>query len=392
MNTGRPGLAAAISPELVALALVVVVGGSLILAAMGGGGDRNGSDGNGATPTAATETPEPTPSGSPAVDQADISAAISVNDRLAASGAILGALLDAPTLDAPSLVTEIRTIAATARNGTAVADRLRRRGGSAEVAGSLAALYGDLLDAAAVALSTPLADTATLTATARRILVRLGDLPAMTAGLTALLAPTTAPTLGPPGTSPSPTVSPPSPSPSDGTPGSSPSPTASPSPTPPPGPGPNQLADAGFESGTGLPWELYLESSDAVATLTADTSTAEEGVTSARIEIAAGSSSRAGISLRQGGIALIPGERYVFRAALRAAAAREVGLRVVSTGGEAYGTRIFTVGTGWTIAAFEFTALVFDASAYWEIDLGRATATVWVDGAWFGEAGAPSGS
>ena len=392
MNGRRPGLAEAISPELVALALVVVLGGSLLLGITVSGAGL-GADGGDATPTAVPETPAPTPSRSAAVDQADVSLAISVNDNLSASGADLSTVLAAPSLDAPALVTAIREIAATARYGTAVADRLRQRSGSATVGARLAVLYGDLLDAAAVASSTLLTDTATLTAIARQIVVRLGDVPAVTAELTTLLAPASAPSSGPPSASPSPTGSAPGPSPSGETPSPSAtpetSPTATPSPTPPPGPGPNQLAAAGFESGVGLPWELHLEASDAMATLVADTSTAEQGTTSARIDISAGSSSRAGVSLRQGNISLVPGQRYVFRVALRATVPREVGLRVVSIGGDTYSTRIFTVGNEWMIATFEFTAVVSDTSAYWEIDVGRSNTTVWVDDAWLGEAAIP---
>jgi hypothetical protein len=109
------------------------------------------------------------------------------------------------------------------------------------------------------------------------------------------------------------------------------------------------------------------------------TASAFEGERSARIDITVASDARTGISLRQTGIEVAQSHRYVCRVALRAAADREVRVRVASASGATYGTRLLTVGPTWTLVEFEFGSFVEDPSAVFEIDLGRSATTTWVD-------------
>ena len=63
---------------------------------------------------------------------------------------------------------------------------------------------------------------------------------------------------------------------------------------------------------------------------------------------------------------------------------RDLRVAIVSASGVAYGSRVFTVSTGWTELRFEFTPLASDPSAFFEIDLGRSDGGVWIDAAAFG--------
>ena len=83
--------------------------------------------------------------------------------------------------------------------------------------------------------------------------------------------------------------------------------------------------------------------------------------------------------MRQAGIEVAASRRYVCKVALRAAADREVRVRVTSSSGATYGTRLVTVGPAWTVVEFEFGSFVQDPAAVVNIDLGRSAITTWVD-------------
>lgn len=159
-----------------------------------------------------------------------------------------------------------------------------------------------------------------------------------------------------------------------------PSPTAPPATVPPSSvPLDGQVQNPGFEATDPSPWDLALEAPAAASMTIDDTASAFEGGRSARIDITVPSDARTGISLRQAGIKVAQSHRYVCRVALRAAADREVRIRVASASGATYGTRLLTVGPTWTLVEFEFGSFVEDPSAVFEIDLGRSATTTWVD-------------
>ena len=99
--------------------------------------------------------------------------------------------------------------------------------------------------------------------------------------------------------------------------------------------------------------------------------------------ISLGSTTYAGISLRQAGLALEAGRQYVLSVATRAAAARDVRVRVASAAGAQYFGRIVSVTPEWASETFVFTASVGDPAAVLELDLGRADDTTWFDGVSF---------
>ncbi len=161
--------------------------------------------------------------------------------------------------------------------------------------------------------------------------------------------------------------------------GPSGSPTSSARPT-----GPNQLANPGFETGVGPPWQLLLGASGA-ATLTTDRTSPFEGAASARMDIASATDERSGVAVVQGDLALAAARQYTCRIAVRAAAAREIVVRVVTSAGLTYGTRLFEAGPTWTTVTFDFTPLTSAPIASFEVDLGRSTATTWLDAAYLGQ-------
>ncbi len=63
----------------------------------------------------------------------------------------------------------------------------------------------------------------------------------------------------------------------------------------------------------------------------------------------------------------------------RAAAAREVRVRITSSIGDSYLTRVLTTGVAWTKSSITFTAPVTDPDAVLAIDFGRWDQTTWID-------------
>ncbi len=182
---------------------------------------------------------------------------------------------------------------------------------------------------------------------------------------------------------PSPTPSPPTVTP---TPVASPTPTKAPT-APPATAAPSRLPliglveNPGFEAPEADPWVLVTQF-PAAATFAIDTAaTPFEGAQSGRVDASVPSDDLTGISLRQAGIQLAQGNRYLCRISLRAETAGQVRVRVVSASGATYGTRVWAVGPEWTIFTFEFGTFVADPDAILEIDLGRSAATTWVDAA-----------
>ena len=152
----------------------------------------------------------------------------------------------------------------------------------------------------------------------------------------------------------------------------------------------NVLVNPGFESGVGPPWELSVSGSGA-ANWTADQVDHAGGTTSARVDISVAGDERAAVAVRQGGLPIVAGSRYVATISVRSDAAREVRLRIASAAGDTYATRLFTVGPAWQVLTIDSTVFATDPNAYIEIDLGRFAATTWLDDASFGQVAATGG-
>jgi hypothetical protein len=209
------------------------------------------------------------------------------------------------------------------------------------------------------------------------------QLPELQKALDALAEP---PTPAPSKPSPSPTPTPvptktPAPTPTP-TPTGTPAPSGNPTESLPVATGPEQVTNGGFEDGVDQPWQLFL-GPGAAATLAADPAEAGAGASSARIDITSGSLAYAGISLRQAGLSLEPGQQYALTVSMRSTAIRDVRVRIASSASAQYFGRIVSATPQWSSQTFVFTAGVGDPNAVLELDLGRAEATTWFDGVSF---------
>ena len=77
--------------------------------------------------------------------------------------------------------------------------------------------------------------------------------------------------------------------------------------------------------------------------------------------------------------ALGQGVTYVVNLSVKAAAAREVTVRLIAAGGQITASRVLQVGTTWSDISFEVTHLAADPNVQLSLDLGRSDATVWFD-------------
>jgi hypothetical protein len=364
-----------LGPERLAAVLSVLLAVAVIAAANWPAGP--GDDGS---------VPEPTPpasvlpSATPLVEPALIESFEVLHSRLVATGDALRQELLATQLETPEIATLLRNLNANARFGIESADRLARTPRAADLAGDLRAYYEELIAIAGRGLGATLSNTEAYRSSAAEILVALERLAEFDDRLQALNRPGGQ-------ASPSPSAPPsPSPSASPSASGSAPA-SASPEPTPaessaPPSAAPTRppgeaLDNAGFEQGVEVAWELHVESGSADLVADADP---YEGLVAARVEITGGTDVRSGITLRQAGVRLSAGTRYVASVALRAEVPREVRVRIASDNAKVYGTRLFSVGTEWQVYAFDFLPFESD-TAYFELGLGRSDAAVSVDAA-----------
>ncbi len=375
-----------VGPEHVAaiMSAVLVLGGLGVASAIGA------SDGNARRPTGPQASLAPTPTPHPFLSRAR--SALDLHERLAAERDLLEAALAKSGFDAAGVVTAVRKINASVSVNVAIARTLVEVPGSREVGEALLEFYTSVAKEADATLGISLADEAGYRAGAERLLAALEPIDTLQEQLEALIAvaratpaptPSRQPSGTPPATpapTPAPATPPPTPTPTAVPPTRTPAPVATPAPTAAsPLPLNGEVGNPGFEADTASPWTLVVEA-PWTATLTIDDAApAYEGSRSARIDIPAASEARSAISLRQGGIAVAQGRRYLCRLALRAATERDVRVRVASSAGATYGTRLVTVGPTWAIVEFEFGAFVEDPAAVIEIDFGRSTATGWVD-------------
>jgi hypothetical protein len=368
-----------VGPELLAAILaavvVAIVGGGLVA---GGTSAVVEPSSSGQAPPSAGTTAEATP----AVDETAIAALLALNDRLTAAREALDAALAASIFEPSDVATVLRSLNADVVQAAAIAPILERLPASEAVGARLTKYYDDLHQHVSDALVASVQNAPAYRSAAKSTSTILAEVPALNAALEALLIGHTIPSSSPsaPSSTPAPSSSAP---PAETPPPSTPSIPASPSVS-------SGLVNTGFETGVGPPWELSVSGSGA-ATWVADQAQDAGGTTSARVDITVAGEERAAVAVRQGGLSIVAGSRYVATIAVRAEATREVRLRIASAAGDTYATRLFTVGPGWQVLTVDSTVFATDPNAYLEIDLGRFTATTWLDDASFAQVAATGG-
>jgi carbohydrate binding protein with CBM4/9 domain len=321
----------------------------------------------------------------PPVDPLVVDLLRALNQRLVSDSLSLQRELDRPNLRAAEVVSLIRQINAAVLFGTDRVSALGGYTGPDEPGGQLAALYDGI-----TASATQTLDNSVRNETAYRagggVLVKLIDeVPALQAALEALLV--APPASAAPTPTPSASAPPSTPTPTESTSSPSAPPSAPPSSAPPTAVADEQIENGDFEAGVGAPWALLVVPGSS-ATVTADASAPASGKTAARVDITSGSDAYGGISMRQAGLQLVTGGRYTIGLSARAAADREIRVRIASTDGSTYLTRLSPVGVAWTGSAFTFIATVTDPNAVLEVDFGRSTVTTWIDAVSFRPAAA----
>lgn len=373
----RPGRGPA--PEIIGAAIAVIVLAVIGTAVLAGGG-RPAVAGPSSSPATAETSAAPTPE--LPVDPQVVALLHELNQELVASAQALQKELDRATLRTADVATEIRLINQRVAFG---ADKVKALGGALgknEPGGKLGAVYSDIAGTAAETLKASINNAAAYRIGAGALIKEIGTIPPIQDALEALLLVSPSPSLGPSPSSAAPsTAAPPSATP---TPAPTPTPTAEPSgspeETPSPSPiaaGPEQVTNGGFESGL-PPWQLLL-TAGAAATPTIDPASPATGKASARVDISASSDAYGGITLQQAGLDLQAGGLYTLVLSAKATTDRDVRIRVASTTGDAYLTRLVTVGPAWVPSSFTFTAPISDPNGVLEIELGRSTVTTWID-------------
>jgi Carbohydrate binding domain len=369
------------APEIVGAALAVIV-----LAVVGTSVIAGGASPEVVGPSAAPSSSRPTvqPTVAPPVDPAVVHLLHELNQQLLGhSQALQRELARARlrTADVAALIRQVNTAVAVGENAVAGLGGFL---GPEQPGGRMSAAYQDIAASASDTLDASVRNEPAYRAGGGIIVKQIAELPALQAALEALLvlpspsiAPSASPSPSPPPPTPSPSVAPPTPSPAPSSAAPS-SASGAPSGGVPPPAGSEQLSNGDFEAGVGPPWAL-LVGAGAAATITADTMAPASGHTDARIDITSGSDAYAGISLQQPGLRLVAGGQYTVTLAARGATDREIRVRIASTVGASYLTRVATVGTAWTPLSFTFTAPVTDGNSVLEIDLGRSTVTTYID-------------
>lgn len=367
-----------LGPEAVAAVLVVVLYGTVTLANLpaaprvGGSAERPpGSHGLTGTPAAASPTPNP--------HRSDILAVLEMDRRLLENRTELVRLLHPDAFRSSEVATVLRRINATVQDGLEPAGRLSLDSTTSVLGSQLEFLYANARSIATDALRAPLSSDG-YRAAAEAIVDSFAELPPIDARLTLLLAADSPG--GSPAASGGPIASPTATTRRTPGPSSSPGPTStSPSASPTATSHAERLANPGFETGL-APWRLVLAGPEDRATTAPDAPLSGNGSTSLRVELVS-TTARAGIAVRQDGVTLDAGARYSVRITVRASAARDIRLRVIGPNEETFTVRLATVGPTALVATLVFTALLDEPSAAFQIDLGGATGTVWLDDASF---------
>jgi hypothetical protein len=366
-------------PEIVAAVLVVIMVAAVGSGLVAGGEPR---DDAGASPSAAASPTGQAAGPSPIVDPSVVGLLKVLNQRLVLGADSLGTALDAAPFRTGDVAAGIRQLNTTASLAAEYIPLLGGQTGPEEVGGRLAALYAAIGEEASSTLDASVTNEVEYRAGADRIIALIAGIPALQARLEELartLPSSARPRVSSrPSPSIAPTVAPATPTAVPATPTAPPSvapPSAGAEPSAVPG---EQIQNPGFESGVGPPWELRVDAGS-TATLSPDTTEPGAGQTSARIDILAGSTAFAGISLRQPGLSVESGRNFRLTIAIRAASPREVRVRIASLAGASYLTRTVSVTTTWSTQTFDFIGPISDANASVEIDLGRSNVTTWLD-------------
>ncbi|MGZ8502194.1 MAG: carbohydrate binding domain-containing protein [Candidatus Limnocylindrales bacterium] len=389
------GLAAAVAPEGVAAVLAIALVAGLLTVRLAG------LSGIGLAPTPGPSdgaSPRPTIAG-PVVDRVAINTALGVNQRLLDFGRSLQAELDKPPVNAGNVrATFSQDMSPQLFAGAPAAARLQDAPATALVGADLNVVYGQLRTLIDEANDFRLSNETAWRTSASAVVEALKALPSidlrletLRAGLpdpNAPVAPSVPPpsavaTDSPPPSEPpvttAPSVPPPTAPPTAGStvpPSLVPSPTSS-----PPLAESNQLQNPGFETGPD-PWRLVVANPSVKAAFVLDTASPHSGTTSARIDVIASDGIPQSISLQQAGVTLEQGAKYRVSIALRAAADRQVRIRVTSSTPPAQtygGSGPLLVGSAWTVQTFEFDTAVGGGGRLFSIELGQAGGSVWID-------------
>jgi hypothetical protein len=371
MNLRRPGDFS--SPESIASALVGLLAVGVIaaqaFAGLGGPPTLTASPGPSAVSSAA-------PTMNPEIRHA-LATALLVNQSLASRGAALEAALAVQPPIAADIAEHLRSVNADLTAGKEAADRLRLGDATANLGADLAAFYDGLLAQTTATLGNSFRNTDAYVEGARAVIDLLAPLPALNDRITDALvgrsgvtpSPGGSAATTPPPTSPSPPTLPPA------------TPTIPPQSFPPsaqPSGAPLSLVfNPGFEDGVNG-WQLQL-TDGAQAALAHEPLGGPDGSAAARVDITTGSPARSGIALLSDVFVLSRGENYVVDLWVKSAAAREVSVRLVATGGQVTASRVLQAGTTWSEISFDVTYLAADPNVQLSLDLGRSNATVWFD-------------
>jgi hypothetical protein len=360
-------LASRISPELVAavLSLIVVVALFGVRAPSGSAGGPGASQ---------TPTPSVGPTASdalPALVRSALETIVVINQRLAAGGQDLERELARTAPRAPEIAVVLPRLTAMVTGAAQPVTVLVADPTTATLGSRLDTIYGTMADLIRAAQRESVQNAAAYVKAGKAVAALIRELEPLTARARAILAgriesPVPSPTSS---ATPAPTASVPASS------GPLPS-TSTRSPAPSVIEG-GLIVNGGFEEGI-QPWVLELVP-PAAGTLVVDTAGPGAGTASARVDISTGTDARSGISLVQSGISLRAGQTYTVRLLVRATEARDLRIRLAATNGDAYVARILPVSTSWTTISFTFDVLVDDSAAVFGIDLGRSTATTWID-------------
>jgi hypothetical protein len=387
----RSGIRSWVGPELVAVALVVVIYGTVFVV---GVPSVSGIGGAARTDPSSTVAPSVLPSRPPANPlRPDALALIDINERLLEHRAALQDLLGARTIRGSELARVIREVNRSVSIGIEHAARLATLDEAGDVGARLELIYASAETAALQALDASIATVAPYQAAAEEIVDLFTDLPAIDEELLALSAIAPEASSASPGTpSGSPASVAPTPSPSlaaSPTASAGPSPGASAAPSPVGSPvvvasdaPTEQLDDHGFETGLGR-WTLVTGTPSASVEVGSGAPLATVGAASLQLQTSVSDPDGFGVRLGQG-VALRAMERYVGRLAIRASSERMVRLRVIGPHGESHGVATVEAGPVTSVATVSFQALIDDPQAMFWIELpGPWTGTVWLDEASF---------
>ena len=364
------------SPEAIASALVGLLAVVLIATqAVAGIG----------SPDTPLKSPGPSvaPSVAPTMDpeiRRALQTALIVNHSLASRAAALDATIGVSPPSALDIADHLRSINADLTAGKEAADRLQLGDATAVLGADLATFYDGVMKKTNETLGNSIRNADPYVAGGRAVIELLAPIATFNDRITDALAgrsggassPSPSAAVTPPPSLP-PTPVPPTPPPATPT----PSPSISPASPPPSGAPASLVFNPGFEDGVNG-WQLQL-TDGAQANLAHEPAGGPDGSGAARVDITIGSPARSGISLLSRPFTLGQGQTYVVDLAVKAAADRDISVRLIAANGQITASRVLQVGSTWTVVSFDFTHLAADPNVQLSLDLGRSNATVWFD-------------